>query len=48
MGIVSIGGGSGFVRSVTWEGAELCEAIDGEGSENGDLIFLGNGAKPRT
>lgn len=49
VGIVSIGGGSGFVISGTsCDGVELYDRIEGDGSENGDLMFLGRGAKPRT
>lgn len=48
VGIVSIGGGSGFVDS---EGVcvnvELWD-VRGEGSENGERMFLGKGANPRT
>lgn len=49
VGIVSMGGGSGLVRSETgWEGAELCDVREGEGSENGERMLFGRGAKPRT
>lgn len=49
VGMVSIGGGSGFVISGTGcEGVELCDRMEGDGSEKGDLMFLGRGAKPRT